>query len=98
MMNSFLIKNPDPSFERCYQVIKRRELQREKNGFQNGEGGSDLMATKNSGKRPPARDGHTGIIINGNLFIFGGDRHHMPFNDFYMLDIRSEFEAKRSLF
>ena len=26
MMNSFLIKNPDPSFERCYQVIKRREL------------------------------------------------------------------------
>jgi hypothetical protein len=22
----------------------------------------------------------------------------MPFNDFYMLDIRSEFEAKRSLF
>ena len=46
------------------------------------------------GKRPPARDGHTGIVMGNSLFVFGGDRHHMPFNDFFVLDILSEFEDK----
>jgi len=27
----------------------------------------------------------------GDMFVvFGGDRHHMPFNDLFMLDIRAE--------
>jgi len=26
------------------------------------------------------------------LIIFGGDRHHMPFNDLYVLDLESEFK------
>lgn len=42
-------------------------------------------------KRPPARDGHTGIIFESNFIIFGGDRHHMPFNDVYLLNIGQEF-------
>jgi hypothetical protein len=46
------------------------------------------------GKRPPARDGHTGLVMGNSLFVFGGDRHHMPFNDFFVLDILSEFEDK----
>jgi hypothetical protein len=41
-------------------------------------------------KRPGARDGHTGVIHEGMFFVFGGDRHHMPFNDFYAMDILSE--------
>jgi hypothetical protein len=41
--------------------------------------------------RPAARDGHTGVVINGNLLIFGGDRHHMPFNDLFMLCLDQEF-------
>ena len=58
----------------------------------------DVYLTKTAGKRPPARDGHTGIIINDQFFVFGGDRHHMPFNDFHMLDISAEFESKSFMF
>lgn len=32
--------------------------------------------------------------MGNSLFVFGGDRHHMPFNDFFVLDILSEFEDK----
>ena len=30
--------------------------------------------------------------------MFGRERHLMPFNDFYMLNVGSKFEATRSLF
>ena len=42
------------------------------------------------GKRPAARDGHTGIIFQDNLLVFGGDRHHMPFNDSYVFNLANE--------
>lgn len=29
--------------------------------------------------------------------VFGGDRHHVPFNDTYMFDIGAELEAKELL-
>jgi len=51
-----------------------------------------------SGKKPQARDGHSGIMIDGSFFIFGGDRHHMPFNDFYMLDVLIELKEKEFMF
>ena len=39
-----------------------------------------------SGKKPTARDGHSAVVDSqGNMFVFGGDRHHMPFNDLYMI-------------
>lgn len=41
--------------------------------------------------RPAARDGHSGVVVDGNLIIFGGDRHHMPFNDLFMLSLHQEF-------
>ena len=41
--------------------------------------------------RPQARDGHTGVICGRELIVFGGDRHHMPFNDVYLLNIGQEF-------
>lgn len=49
-------------------------------------------------KRPAARDGHTGLIYGENLIVFGGDRHHMPFNDMFTLDLKSEFISKGHLF
>jgi hypothetical protein len=86
MKNSFLIKNADPSFEKCYQQIKKRSMEKTQ------QEAHDQNIHKTFGRRPPARDGHTGLIINNQFFVFGGDRHHMPFNDFYMLDISAEFE------
>ena len=35
---------------------------------------------------PSARDGHSSdISMDGVLFVFGGDRHLMPFNDLYVM-------------
>lgn len=40
------------------------------------------------GIQPAARDGHTTeISSDGLMFVFGGDRHHMPFNDLYMMKL-----------
>ena len=36
---------------------------------------------------PVARDGHAAVIYYGCLWIFGGDRHHMPFNDLQILPL-----------
>ncbi len=38
-------------------------------------------------KKPCARDGHSGMITGTILYIFGGDRHMMGFNDLYMIDL-----------
>ena len=37
--------------------------------------------------KPSARDGHSSFVFHNKMFIFGGDRHHMPFNDLFFLDI-----------
>jgi len=38
------------------------------------------------GTRPTPRDGHSSVVDStGNMYVFGGDRHHMPFNDLYMI-------------
>ena len=96
MRNSFLIKNADPSFEKSYALIRKRALERERTGMPAND--YDEALTKTCGKRPPARDGHTGAIVGECMFVFGGDRHCMPFNDFHMLDIKSEFSLKSYLF
>ena len=93
MKNSFLIKNSDPSFEKIYMQIKKRHQEKgaEHRAF-------DQLLTKTNGKRPQARDGHQVQVIHNQMYVFGGDRHHMPFNDFYMLDIAAEVENKAFMF
>ena len=42
-----------------------------------------------SGISPAARDGHsTDISSDGIMFVFGGDRHHMPFNDLHLISLK----------
>ena len=37
---------------------------------------------------PSARDGHSAeVSSDGALLVFGGDRHLMPFNDLYMMNL-----------
>jgi hypothetical protein len=36
---------------------------------------------------PPARDGHFSAVYKEQLFVFGGDRHLMAFNDLHYLDV-----------
>ena len=41
------------------------------------------------GIQPAARDGHTADISSeGLMFVFGGDRHLMPFNDLYLMSLK----------
>lgn len=40
---------------------------------------------------PKPRDGHSGLMIDSdNYIVFGGDRHHMPFNDLASIDLALE--------
>lgn len=40
---------------------------------------------------PKPRDGHVGLMLNDEEYIvFGGDRHHMPFNDLAGIDLSLE--------
>ena len=48
------------------------------------------------GKRPAARDGHTGVIFQDHLIVFGGDRHHMPFNDSYVFNLANELRSMQN--
>lgn len=39
------------------------------------------------GRRPPAREGHSALVLSGSeMLIFGGDRNRMSFNDMYIFD------------
>jgi len=105
MKNSFLIKNHGPSnFDQYFQMMKKRRMNvshtqsvdksvaspspmlKKANG--------DLLYGKIKGRRPAARDGHTGVVYNHQLIIFGGDRHQMPHSDTFIFDLRTELEAQ----
>jgi hypothetical protein len=36
---------------------------------------------------PKPRDGHVSAMLDNNMFVFGGDRHQVPFNDLYFLPV-----------
>ena len=85
MMNTFIIKNADQSFDQYHQQMKKR-----------GKFGIDHNATHHNenkfglirGAKPTARDGHISIVDSkGYMYVFGGDRHLMPFNDLYMIKL-----------
>ena len=49
--------------------------------------------------RPVARDGHSTILVAEKfMLLFGGDRHHMPFNDLQVLDLSKELDEHNYLF
>jgi hypothetical protein len=39
------------------------------------------------GKKPCARDGQSVVVFTNKMYIFGGDRHLMAFNDLYSFDL-----------
>lgn len=91
MKNSFLIKNSGKGFDNYYSSIKRRKMGQSMSpditGFSPAKG---KRVSKISGVRPRPRDGHTAAIYNNMMIIFGGDRHQMPFNDLFSLNLEGE--------
>ncbi len=45
------------------------------------------------GKKPCARDGQSVNILDDKMFIFGGDRHLMAFNDLYYFDLEKGIKS-----
>jgi hypothetical protein len=84
MQNSFIIKNADESFDVYFQQMKKRKNQ--SNQAEHTAHPNESNFGMVAGKKPTARDGHSAVVDSqGNMFVFGGDRHHMPFNDLYMI-------------
>lgn len=86
MMNTFIIKNADQSFDQYHQQMKKRKQfgNFEQNAMQNNEKKFGLIR----GVKPTARDGHIAVVDSkGYMYVFGGDRHLMPFNDLYMIKL-----------
>ena len=102
MQNSFIIKNADESFDAYWGQMRRRKIGQGNTNMDGTSGGGGNSATLPGGTmaqnqssfgvvggiQPAARDGHTTeISSDGLMFVFGGDRHHMPFNDLYMMKL-----------
>lgn len=45
------------------------------------------------GKKPCARDGQSVSLFKEKMFIFGGDRHLMAFNDLYYFDLEKGIKS-----
>lgn len=94
MQNTFIIMNADESFDQYYAHMRKRKAGMTGTmGDSMGHGGSpganrECIFGVVSGVQPAARDGHScEISENGLMFVFGGDRHHMAFNDLYLLKL-----------
>lgn len=92
MKNSFIIQNADESFDVYYQQMRKRKHQNMANT--NHDAAHDLNASMIAkcglvaGTKPNPRDGHSACVdSHGTMWVFGGDRHHMPFNDLYMIKL-----------
>lgn len=85
MKNSFIVKNSDDSFVSYGKAMDKRL---KKN---NANESITTVANKSAlvrGNKPTPRDGHSATVDSrGFMFVFGGDRHHMPFNDLYMIKL-----------
>jgi len=99
MQRSLLIANADPSFDFMAHLKKKKNNFgtfgiNQHNSFGLNMSLSQKGKSRVSGIRPMPRDGHSCTIYNNLMVGFGGDRHHMPFNDLFVLDLDSELERK----
>jgi hypothetical protein len=91
MKNSFLIKNSNKGFDNYFATQKRRKMGASMSpDITNLSPSKAPRNSKVSGVRPRPRDGHSAICWGDHMIIFGGDRHHMPFNDLFSLNIKQE--------
>jgi hypothetical protein len=54
------------------------------------EGPPSPLVGRVNGKVPHPRDGHSALVFNNCMLVFGGDRYQMPFNDLYSYSVVEE--------
>ena len=94
MKQSFLLKQSDKEFENYWNYVKKK-----KEGHPAVAQAFGLQPTSDAnkgnikkGSKPAARDGHSANIYKDMMVIFGGDRHQMPFNDMFILNLEGELQ------
>lgn len=84
LRNTFVIKNQNDGFDQYYAQMKKRKGDSMKHKQSFLKMFNQLLKPCD---RPTARDGHSCNLYKDRIYIFGGDRHHMPYNDVYSLDL-----------
>lgn len=51
------------------------------------EGPASPLVGRIAGRAPYPRDGHSAVLLGEAMFVFGGDRYQMPFNDLYAFSL-----------
>ena len=92
MKNSFLIKTVGKAFDSYYHQHKKvKKNSSPTKGDHELHHIMEIKKGKIEGRVPKPRDGHSWVVHDERfLLIFGGDRHHMPFNDLFALDMAKE--------
>lgn len=95
MKQSFLLKQSDKEFESYWNLVKKKKEGHpaiaQAFGLQPTIGANN--GNIKQGSKPAARDGHTSNIYKDMLVTFGGDRHQMPFNDMFVLNLEKELRS-----
>lgn len=107
MKNTFLLQNTNQSFDEYHANMKKRKIgspsrEGELNHSKITINADGQMYDENDGtvlinfKYPSARDGHSAVMFGDKMIIFGGDRHHMPFNDLFIFDLKDFFFSNQN--
>jgi hypothetical protein len=87
LRNTFVIKNHNEKFDQYYQQMKKKRHDTLKNSKDLHALSSIFNQCLRPCDRPTARDGHSLSIYKNRLYVFGGDRHHMPYNDTFSIEL-----------
>ena len=96
LKNTFILQNNNPSFDNYAVMMKKRKSTVDPSKLGNSSQkakDTDDQGVKINQINPQARDGHVAVMHKNRMLIFGGDRHHMPFNDLFMLDLNDFFKG-----
>lgn len=79
-----------PRVQPCSRVINEDEsaIMKLIFGIDTGKGSNAVAPLERlEGRVPCARDGHTAVVYDGMVFIFGGERNHMKFDDLFVYKV-----------
>merc|ERR1712224_812914 len=84
------VRQAKPRVKQCQRVVTEDESAVIKLifGIDSGYGSNAVAPLERlEGRVPCARDGHSAVVYDGMVFIFGGERNHMKFDDLFVYKV-----------
>jgi N-acetylneuraminic acid mutarotase len=84
------VRQARPRVQPCQRVVTEDESAVLKMifGIDTGKGSNAVAPLERlEGRVPCARDGHSAVVYDGMVFIFGGERNHMKFDDLFVYKV-----------